>query len=131
MVIKGCGGIILKDNQVLLFKRHNTPLFDNMWSNPGGTVEPSESLEHAVVREMKEEIGVIVKVLRHLADYRYMEGQDLKGIFSGYFTEIVDGTPRIVEPHKASDLRWFPVDGLPDDLAPYTKLYLDALRRER
>lgn len=37
------------------------------------------------------------------------------------------GTPRLVEPHKASDLGWFPVDALPDPVVPHELMIINCL----
>jgi 8-oxo-dGTP diphosphatase len=54
------GGVVLAEGErVLLVKRGQAPLAGT-WSLPGGKVEPGESLEAAVVREVLEETGVRV-----------------------------------------------------------------------
>ena len=47
-IIRGCGGIIVKDGKLLLMKRKNASTFNNLWSNPGGKIEPGEDAEEAV-----------------------------------------------------------------------------------
>ena len=55
------GGVVLKDGRILLVKRGHKPA-RGFWSIPGGRVEPGETLEEAVKREMLEECGVDVEV---------------------------------------------------------------------
>ena len=46
-----------------------------------------------------------------------------------FFTATAwSGEPRIVEPEKCADLRWFPLDGLPDPVVPHELAVLTALR---
>ncbi len=53
------GGIIIKNNKILLIKRRDDP--DRIqWAIPGGKVEINETLEEALKREMKEETGLNV-----------------------------------------------------------------------
>lgn len=52
-------------DQVLLVKRRDIPV----WVLPGGGVDPGESPEQAVVREVLEETGLHVKIVRQLAEY--------------------------------------------------------------
>ena len=55
-------GIVFKDNytQVLLIKRRDVPV----WVLPGGGSEEGESLAQATQRELQEETGYIVKIIR-------------------------------------------------------------------
>jgi 8-oxo-dGTP diphosphatase len=58
-----CVGAVIHDAsaRILLIKRANPPA-QGLWSLPGGRVEPGESAEAAVVREVREETGLHVRV---------------------------------------------------------------------
>ncbi|MEM2103538.1 MAG: NUDIX hydrolase [Candidatus Bathyarchaeia archaeon] len=58
--VVGVGAIIICDGKILLEKRKGEP-GRGKWSVPGGLVELGESVETAVVREVKEETGLDVK----------------------------------------------------------------------
>ena len=61
----GCSLLIVNDaDQILLFLRDDTPKipYPNMWDIPGGHVEPNETPEQCIVREMKEEMGLDIPV---------------------------------------------------------------------
>lgn len=49
---------VVRDSQILMVRRRNPPNAGR-WTLPGGKVEPGESLQEAVVRELREETGVI------------------------------------------------------------------------
>ena len=57
--IVGVGAIIIRDSRILLEKRMNDP-GRGKWSVPGGKVEVGETLEQTVVREVREETGLVV-----------------------------------------------------------------------
>lgn len=57
----GVGAIIFRENRVLLVRRGREPAYGK-WSFPGGLVELGESLEEAVWREVREEVGLEVGV---------------------------------------------------------------------
>jgi len=59
------GGVVVHDDKVLLIRRGKEPL-RGRWVVPGGTVELGETLEEALVREMKEETDLVVTPLELL-----------------------------------------------------------------
>ncbi len=129
----GCGCLILNDkNEVLLVKRSLTCKTDRgMWSRPGGGVEFGETFEQAVVREMKEELGIEVEVLRYLDytnDIKQEDGITKHWVTLGFLGRIKSGEPKVMEPDKHDELRWFPMDRLPENLTVYTKRGLGALK---
>jgi ADP-ribose pyrophosphatase len=56
----GVGGVVLIDGRVVLIRRGKEPL-RGRWVIPGGTVELGETLQEALVREMQEETGLVVR----------------------------------------------------------------------
>jgi mutator protein MutT len=59
--VVGVGGVVLDGSRVLLVKRGQPPL-QGEWSLPGGAVELGETLASALVREVREETGIDVRV---------------------------------------------------------------------
>lgn len=60
--VVGVGGVVIENGRVLLIRRGSEPL-KGQWSIPGGTLELGESLYEGVVRELREETGLDVRVL--------------------------------------------------------------------
>lgn len=60
--------ILFPDNKILLIKR-STKVFRGYWALPGGKVETGETVEEAVVREVREETGLKVKIMKKIGDY--------------------------------------------------------------
>lgn len=57
-------GILIEDNKILLVKQKVSE--KRNWSLPGGKLERGETLEEGMIREMKEETGLDVEVLKML-----------------------------------------------------------------
>lgn len=124
--------IIIKDNHILLQQRlgHINHLQFDMAAS--GHLEPNETIKDAIIRELKEEINLIVKptdidfvLLNHC---HYKEANTT--YHNSYFVvHHYSGVPKIMEPEKIATLQWFPLDQLPDNLSPDRKLALDAYLR--
>ena len=56
----GVGAIVLRNQHILVVRRANPPL-QGKWSIPGGMVETGETLRESVIREIKEETGLIIE----------------------------------------------------------------------
>lgn len=72
------------------------------WSSFGGGIEPGETVEEALHREMREELGYEVRA-PHFVFF-----QPLNGGGKHVFTEAWDGTePHKLDPKESVDHRWF------------------------
>ena len=55
-------------NKILLIKRNTIP-FKGYWALPGGRMEQGETIEQTIVREVKEETGLDVTIVRKVGEY--------------------------------------------------------------
>jgi 8-oxo-dGTP diphosphatase len=78
--VVGVGGVVIEKGRALLIRRGSEPLL-GQWSIPGGTLELGESLEHGVVRELKEETGLTVRIVEMIEvfDRIYEDEADAAG----------------------------------------------------
>ncbi len=118
----GVGAFILNDNNELLLQKRAVPAEKDHWCIPGGRLEMFETLENAVVREAKEETDLDIEVLKLMGvcDHIIKE-EDAHWIATSYLCRIKNGEPKIMEPDKASDMKWFSLDKLPENLTITTK----------
>ncbi len=100
--------------QVLLSVRHAPGVsgLDGKWELPGGKIEFGETPEQAIVREIREEIGIDVSPLRllpHLQtnvwEYPHAVHQV---VLAGYDCEVKRGN----EPTVSEDVRWFDIGAI-------------------
>ncbi|MCF8607824.1 (deoxy)nucleoside triphosphate pyrophosphohydrolase [Gordonia sp. HY442] len=99
-VVVVAGAIYSADGRLLLAQRAHPPELAGLWELPGGKVEPGETLEEALVRELCEELDVRVLVTDRLAvTVCPKPGLELIAMRA----QVVTGTPRAVE-HL--DVRW-------------------------
>lgn len=119
----GCGALIVNDNkETLLLKR--TAKSNNeagFWSKPGGSVEYGETVREAICREIKEELDVDIELDRFLGFTDHLiksEGQHWIAI--SYLAKIISGEPKNTEPDKCSEVKWFSLDRLPENITQTT-----------
>jgi 8-oxo-dGTP diphosphatase len=80
----------------------NNPNHPGEWEVPGGKVEPGESESDALVREILEELGVQIEVIRP-----YVRVHDGSLDFRVHLARIVAGTPRCLEVQR---IEWMTVE---------------------
>ena len=105
------------DGQVLLLVRANTGFQDGRAGLPSGGLEPGESVLDGVIREAKEEIGVVVRRedLRCVHVVHSLHPGEDEGRVGFFFqAERWVGDPVNAEPHKCSRLVWADPAALPD-----------------
>jgi A/G-specific adenine glycosylase len=69
--IEAVVAVIEKDGRILIQQRPAGGLLAGLWEFPGGKVEPGESLTAALRREIREELGVVIRDVRRLTTVRH------------------------------------------------------------
>lgn len=125
--------LILRDgDRILLARRANTGYQDGLYSVPAGHIDANELPTEALVREIKEEIGIAI----HPAHARFVHisfrpKHDATGDRVDYYFEARqwEGEVTNQEPHKCDDLRWVSVAELPENTSPHVRAALEAVER--
>jgi mutator protein MutT len=120
----GVGAIIVDEAGRLFLARRGSGSKNErgLWEFPGGSVEFGETLARALRREMREEYGIAIAVGKLLDVVDHIlpeEGQHW--VSPTHLCAIVSGEPQIREPEKCSEIGWFEIEDMPDDLTQITR----------
>ena len=118
----------IREAEILLSRRYQTGYMDGFYSVPAGHLDGDETVRQAGVREAREEIGVEVDPadMVFAGVFHRHEGDERVDFFMR--VNKWSGQPVNVEPAKCDDLRWVPMDALPENTIPYIRQALSNYR---
>ena len=95
--------IIIENGLILCAKRGQRMSLPGKWEFPGGKVEPGETPEECLLRELEEELGIGARIVAKLPDspFKYESGLEL--VLIPMICSIEKGTPI---PREHSELKW-------------------------
>lgn len=122
--------VLIKDGSILLSRRFNTGWGDGKYSIIAGHIDGNETVAQCIVRESKEEGNLIMReedlevvhTLHRITDY----GAEYMDFF--LVPKKWSGEPEIMEKDKCDDLRWFPLESLPENMVPYIRYTIEKIR---
>jgi ADP-ribose pyrophosphatase YjhB (NUDIX family) len=88
----GVGGAVVREHRLLLVRRASRHGRGN-WQLPGGFIEPDETMEQAVVREVEEETGVVSEVQAVLGLRSRYDPQSGNGMYVILLLTPIRGEP--------------------------------------
>ena len=117
----GVAAIVQDATGKLLLQRRSD---NGLWGLPGGSVEIGESVRDAITREVREETGLTVEVVRLVGVYsdpkvqtvRYPDGNVVHYVSTLFACRILGGTLQTCD--ETLDLNFFDLAHLPEDLVP-------------
>jgi ADP-ribose pyrophosphatase YjhB (NUDIX family) len=123
----GCGAAIIENGKILLLQRRRAPEAGH-WGMPGGKVDWMEPIEHAVRREILEEVGLALKEIALVGIVDQIDqSENEHWIAPVYTASAFTGVARLLEPEKHSEMGWFDLRNLPAPLTLATKGILPVL----
>ena len=122
--------LLVRGDSILMLRRCNTGFADGSYSMIAGHVETGEDLRTAMVREAREEAGIVlspedlevVGVIHSMSDREYVNFFLKASVWTGEVTNM--------EPDKCDDLRWFDITDLPDNTVPYARQGVENYRND-
>ena len=118
--------VIIREREVLLIRRGADVPDPGYWAPPSGTIEPGESQEAAVIREVREEIGLTVRPVVKLWESASSSGTHM---LYWWRANYVEGTLALNR-REVADARWVDlaeIDAV-EELFPVDRAFFRALR---
>ncbi|MGA2032683.1 MAG: NUDIX domain-containing protein [Thermoguttaceae bacterium] len=124
---RGAVAVILDGPRMLVIRRAPTVVAPLTYCFPGGGIEEGESEEAALVREIREEVGVTVRPLRRL--WRCVTQWKVQ--LAWWLAELQPGSVPVANPREVASIHWFtPAEmaRLPE-LLESNRLFLELIAR--
>lgn len=120
--------VLVGDGDSVLLGRRAIDPGSGLWSFPAGYVNRGEVLEDAAIREVFEELGIVVRLTGLVGVYSESGEPVVLVVYSG---EVVSGEPK-ADGHEVTEVHNFRLDALPPDLAfPHDRQVLLDWKRVR
>lgn len=109
VIIPGVPAIIKNSKgEILLEKRaKNLILYPDYWGLPGGFIEIGETIEQAISRELREELGVKSKIIKYGKPAMQLKSKEcpIQGLSTPVYCKITSGKPEAKD--ETAEIRWF------------------------
>jgi 8-oxo-dGTP diphosphatase len=104
--------------------------YDSCWySAPGGGVEAGESPQAAVIRELREELGVEIALEYLVGIYEVNWGSRTTLVYL-FACKITDGKIRINQPEEIESFAWFTPEQMPENVNPLGRYLIEDVMNE-
>ncbi len=124
VAVKVTAGIIERNGLVLIARRKPGKHMGGKWEFPGGKIEPGESPEQSLARELNEELSIRANVGKFLCTTLF-EGDGVSLELLVYRVDSVEGTPALLE---HDEIRWVRPEQLASfDLTDSDRMVVEAL----
>lgn len=117
-----------EQRQILIDRRRPGGLLGNLWEFPGGKVEPGETIEECIKREIWEEIGITIEVGEHLITVDHIYSH-LRVTLTVHQCRYLTGIP---QPLECEEIQWVTLDEINQFAFPTAnEQIINALRDKR
>ena len=95
-----------EERQILIDRRLPEGILGGLWEFPGGKLEPGETIEECIKREIWEEIGIVIEVGEHLITIEHTYTH-LRVTLTVHQCRHLTGIP---QPLESDEIRWVKLD---------------------
>lgn len=123
---------LIQNDHILLLRRFQTGIDDGLYVVPMGCIEGSETLTTALIREAQEEANITLQPenlsMCHMMHrlHPMPQGLSFEQIDVYFRTDTYEGTIENLEPHKCDELKFYPLNNLPRNIAPFIRHAIEA-----
>lgn len=103
-VKRGVVAVIEDAGRLLVIRRAEGILAGGSWCFPGGGIEPGEDCEQALVREVREELGIAVQPVQEVWTWQRPDGRLWLSWWTARLVDIA--TPLSPDPAEVAEARW-------------------------
>lgn len=122
----GVGVYLINDNNEVLLSLRSSVHVSGFWCAPGGHMEYGETFLEAGARETKEEVDIDVSEVDVVGVTSDVYPEENKHYITVHMRATkYSGTARLMELNKFTDMKWFSLSKLPENIFPATKLFLE------
>lgn len=121
--------VVITQNEprkVLLIERGGEP-FKGCWTFPGGFMNMDETLEECVIRELKEETGLVVTEVKPIGSYSRVDRDPRERTLSVAYLMLVEDQLPVKGQDDAKQVKWWPLNDLPELAFDHSKILNDTL----
>ena len=121
---RGAVGVIIRQDRMLIIQRSDKVVAPGAYCFPGGAIEQGESEEEALVREIREELGVTVRPIRRL----WRNTTPWKVDLSWWLADLDVGETLAPNAAEVASFQWVTLDEMArlPDLLGSNRQFLDA-----
>jgi mutator protein MutT len=117
-VIDVAAGLVFHEGKLLITQRRPNDHLGGFWEFPGGKVEPGETFQHGLVRELREELGIEVAIGEEIADITHSYPEKTVRL-KFLLCRLLSGTAAPIHVHAVAWIVW-------DELSNYEFPAADA-----
>ncbi len=123
----GVGVLIQNEKGEVLLGERLGSHGEGEWCFPGGHLDFGETIFQTAGRETMEETGLIVDEFELISvadELRYIKTDNKHYLNIGIKAKYKSGEPKLMEPNKCREWRWFGLDSLPEKMLEGTELMI-------